>query len=196
MQKYWAEYLGTYLLATAILGAITSEVVPVPIVAAFTLALVVYLFGGVSGAHVNPAITIMMLLGRKISLVDAGLYIIFQLSAGVTAALTASYLFGAWAGAPIEPATHILVAEALGTMILALGVQAAVRGIVPHSLSGISVGGGLFIGINIALLGSGAILNPAVAVATKAVTMPYLLGPIFGAIFAGAIASYLFKKTD
>jgi aquaporin Z len=84
-RKYLAEVLGTFVLVFAgsmsILAAIAMNA---PILAVvpfgFGLALVaaIYAFGGVSGGHFNPAVTLGALLDRRIGPVDAGAYVLAQ----------------------------------------------------------------------------------------------------------------------
>jgi len=96
-RNYVAELVGTYILvffgstSVTIASAINAGPMGLLIVSlahALALALVVYMFGGVSGAHVNPAITIAQLVYRGIRGLDALGYIVFQLVGAALAGLT------------------------------------------------------------------------------------------------------------
>ena len=88
MKKYLAEFIGTFLLAFSVLvstGLITR--IGTPALAALVLGFCVYTLGMVSGAHLNPAITLAVFSVRKIGVQDALGYIIAQLAgAGLAAA--------------------------------------------------------------------------------------------------------------
>ena len=57
------------------------------------IALMVYAFGHISGAHINPAVTIPMIITKKIGIVDGIAYIISQLIGAVAAAATLWAIF-------------------------------------------------------------------------------------------------------
>lgn len=88
MKKYLAEMIGTMVLvlmgcgATVFAGAGQpfASVGTLGVAFAFGLAVLamVYTIGKISGCHINPAITLGLLLSKKISAKDAGLYMIFQ----------------------------------------------------------------------------------------------------------------------
>src|SRR3982750_1911916 len=92
-----AEALGTFYLCFAGIAAILCTVPPiaaggglVAIALAHGLALSIAVnnFGGISGAHFNPAVTLGMLVTRRIAAPLAALYIIAQLLGASIAALT------------------------------------------------------------------------------------------------------------
>lgn len=77
-----AEFLGTFLLVMAILATSNALVI------GGTLGLIVLLLGGVSGAHVNPAVSVAMLLKGSISTMEFLTYTVAQ-CVGAAAALYA-----------------------------------------------------------------------------------------------------------
>ncbi|WP_407887994.1 MIP/aquaporin family protein [Levilactobacillus sp. N40-8-2] len=95
MQKYTAEFLGTFMLVFLGTGAVTVAAgSTLTIGLAFGLAITVsaYAFGGISGGHFNPAVTTAMLINRRISGRDAVWYIVAQVL-GATAASAIMKLF-------------------------------------------------------------------------------------------------------
>ena len=84
-QKFVAEFIGTAFLVFIVTG-IPVFVKGYPYVvngsfeAAFVLASMIYIFGRISGAHFNPAVTIPMFLRQKITLIECGYYIGAQIS--------------------------------------------------------------------------------------------------------------------
>lgn len=98
---YAAEVLGTFALVLAVTLIVTihsgdglgvTDWAVIGLVHVFILALLVYAFGGTSGAHFNPAVTIALLVGRKIRPPDALIYIVCQLLGAVLAALVTKLL--------------------------------------------------------------------------------------------------------
>ncbi|NLR09370.1 MULTISPECIES: MIP/aquaporin family protein [Lactobacillaceae] len=95
MQKYTAEFLGTFMLVFLGTGAVTVAAgSTLTIGLAFGLAITVsaYAFGGISGGHFNPAVTTAMLINRRISGKDALWYVVAQVL-GATAASAIMKLF-------------------------------------------------------------------------------------------------------
>lgn len=88
MKKYLAEMIGTMVLvlmgcgSAVFAGAVQpfASVGTLGVAFAFGLAVLtmVYTIGKISGCHINPAITLGMLLSKRISGKDAGMYMVFQ----------------------------------------------------------------------------------------------------------------------
>ena len=84
MKKYLAELLGTFTLTLAVLTSLALVTgVPGPLLAGLTLGLFVYTVGSISGAHLNPAITIGLWSVHKISGSEATRYILIQFLGGL-----------------------------------------------------------------------------------------------------------------
>jgi glycerol uptake facilitator protein len=96
------EAIGTYVLVLFGVGAVHSAVLTgaqaglwqVAIVWALAVALALYTVGGVCDAHLNPAITIAMVVYRRFSPIKACAYLAAQLIGAMVAALTLYGLFG------------------------------------------------------------------------------------------------------
>ena len=84
VKKYIAEFLGTFVLVlvgcgTAVLsGYSTAGIVGIAFAFGLSLLAMVYAIGGISGCHINPAVSISMLAAGKISAKDAVIYIVAQ----------------------------------------------------------------------------------------------------------------------
>ena len=110
MKKYLAECVGTFVLtllgcgAAISLGCDTAHIAGTPAVIgtaiAFGLAVVAmaYTIGGISGCHINPAITLGCLLTGRIGAKDAGLYMVFQVIGAICAAALLCFLYGCDSG--------------------------------------------------------------------------------------------------
>ena len=179
---YLAEALGTLGLTLGVaLGFSYLSPLPPPFAAALTLGLFVYTIGPLSGAHLNPAVTIGLWSMQKIKTSDAIAYVIAQL-VGAEAALLLVRLFVYPAVLPAVNTLPVFFAEIIGAFFFTFGVAAAVSGKVPDDIKGVVVGGSLLSGIALASSRSNGILNPAVALGVGSLAPAYVLGPIIGAI--------------
>lgn len=108
MKKYLAEMVGTMVLTllgcgTAVslnCGSDTASVVGTALAFGLAVVAMAYTIGGVSGCHINPAITLGCLLSKRISGKDAGMYMLFQfigalVGAAILYAMTSNDLAGA-----------------------------------------------------------------------------------------------------
>ncbi|MFM2374492.1 MAG: hypothetical protein RLZZ234_487 [Candidatus Parcubacteria bacterium] len=186
VRTYIAEAVGTFTLSFVVLVAVAAGTgVPfaIPVIAALTLALFVYTIGSISGAHINPAVTLGLWSVGKIETQKAGFYILAQVL-GALVALFAAKEFVVVAPLGATPwSTATFLAEALGAAFFAFGIASVVFGKVHGYMSGMVVGGSLLLGILMASLsGAAGILNPAVALALGATSLTYVLAPIIGAV--------------
>ena len=99
--SYVAEFLGTFVLVFAITLVVSLFVNPqgtgsdwavVGLVHGFVLFLIVATLGYVSGAHVNPAVTVAAMALRTIRVSDGIVYILLQLAGAVAGALMTKFL--------------------------------------------------------------------------------------------------------
>ena len=137
-----AEFIGTFLLVVFFLSI---NVGGSQIMVSFALIGIVLLVGGISGAHLNPAITVGAWATRKIDSIRAFSYVIAQ-TLGATAAITllnsylssttpsAELLGGQTAPELLKAATLVVgkeplifFAELIGVTILAFGIASALR---------------------------------------------------------------------
>ena len=94
MKKYLAELVGTFVLtflgcgAAVALGCGSDTASIVGTALAFGLAVVAmaYTIGGISGCHINPAITLGCFLTGRMSSKDCGMYMVFQVIGAILAA--------------------------------------------------------------------------------------------------------------
>ncbi|MBD0255255.1 MAG: aquaporin [Cytophagales bacterium] len=171
-----AEGVGTFFLA---LVALTVPAPVTPYAVGLTLLVFVYAIGGLSGCHINPAVTVGLVASRRFPLIEGLMYIVLQIAGALLARFVAGLdVVGKLAddyqaGSP--------GAEFLGFGILMLTVAATTENKVSKSGSGIAVGGALLAG----LLLSNGILNPAVAIAMGEAASPATwMTAVSGAVFA------------
>ena len=174
-----AELAGTFFLTLAALTVappLTSYAV------SLTLLVFVYIIGGLSGSHLNPAVTVGLVASRRFPLGKGVAFIAAQMLGALVARLVAGHGLGTLPG---NYSAGTVGAEFLGFGILMLAVVATTDKQVSKSGSGLAVGGALLAG----LLVSKGILNPAVGLAmglgaTPAVWAPLLSGVVFALLFS------------
>ena len=184
-----------------------------------TVMACIYVFGKISGAHLNPAVTIGLLISKNISLIDSVYYIVAQAIGAVLGSLLLFVCLGApavtigglGATAPGLSVGYIpaMIAECIGTFFLMLVVMGvAVDKKADPGVAGISIG--MTVAAVIIVLGAftGASINPARTFGPYLMDtllgganlwgfFPiYLVGPIVGAILAALVYTYLAKGND
>lgn len=192
-RKYVAELLGTALLTFAVLGSIQQQTAT-PFVAALVLMLAVYTIGPVSGAHINPAVTVALWSIKKIKTPEALAYIAAQIVGAVAAQFLFQYLVGGLPQVTATTGLDVAFAEVVGAFFFLLGIAAVVNGKVHSAASGLVIGSSLLLGILLASLMSNGVLNPAVAVGIRSVSLPYLIAPFIGAIAAVYLYQWMVKE--
>ena len=190
-----AECFGTFLLTFAVATALLVELaVPVPFVAALTLALLVYTIGPVSGAHVNPAVTLGLLSIGKVTTATAVRYVIAQ-AIGAALAMAAIWLLsGEQLALPMAASPSVALGEGIGAFILTFGITAVVYGHVHEAMTGIVVGWSLLLGILIASASGNGVVNPAVAFGIGSFNVMYLIGPLVGGVLGAQFSAKLVAK--
>ena len=170
MNKYIAEFIGTFFLVLTIgctgIGASAGVIAPLAIGAA--LMVMVFAGGHISGAHYNPAVTLGVLIRGKLKAADVIPYWIAQCVAAAVAALIVSKILRAGvAVTPIAPKLGpALLAEFLFTFALVYVVlnAATAEGTSGNSFYGLAIGMTVMTGAFAVGDISGGALNPAVAI--------------------------------
>src|SRR3981081_1226182 len=90
MNKYFAELVGTFVLVfggvgSAVLAGSHIGFAGVSFAFGLSLLAMVYTIGPISGCHINPAVTLGVLLARKINARDAAAYVVAQIVGAVIA---------------------------------------------------------------------------------------------------------------
>jgi MIP family channel proteins len=219
---YIAEFIGTFVLVFSITLAVSlfvnsqgtgSDWAVVGLVHFLVLFMLVMTIGSISGAHLNPAVTLALLALRKIRPPDAAVYILLQLAGAVAGALMTKFLLiDDLADQQNVGATAVnlsllgsnfagVVAEGLGTFFLVWAVVAvAVNPRATRDWAGLAIGGTL--GFAVMIIGplTGAALNPARWFGPALVAgewdeaWVYIIGPIAGGVLGGLAYWYLFVE--
>ncbi len=214
-RAYLAELIGTFALTFIGAGSIANggQAALVGIAFAHGLAIMtmIYALGHISGIHINPAVTVGLLVGGKIKLPDAIAYIISQVIGATLAGFALLIIFGDTSaktgflgtpalGANVSVATGI-IAEIIMTFFLVLTVWgAAVDGRTAGPAVGLAIG--MVVTMDILMGGplTGAAMNPARAIGPAIASghlndwYVYWIGPIIGGAIAGVLYSNFFMK--
>jgi len=174
---------------------------------AIVLSVMVTVTMTISGGHLNPAVTLGLLVTRRIDLASAGAYIVSQLVAAVIAAFLVKLLFppnavrDAMLGVPVI-ASSVSLGQAIGLeAVLTFFLMTAVYGtaVSPDAPRVAGFGIGLVLLFDILVGGplTGAAMNPARAFGPALVSgqwlghVAYWIGPILGAVVAALLWEYL-----
>jgi glycerol uptake facilitator protein len=213
-----AELVGTFLLVfigggAGILAPVGSSGMLIPALAhGLALFIIVCIVGGISGAHVNPAVTLSLASIGKFSWMRVPGYLVAQFVGAALGALAVVGIYGVDVKSSVAPTltkgvglgTGVL-AEALGAGILIIAVVVAVadpRRSLPNGFAGLVIGLALAAAVFVVGPVTGAGLNPALSLSPYAVDFlfhymhplgvdqlaAYLVGPIVG----GVIAAFLY----
>lgn len=220
---YVAEFIGTFALVFFITSVVILFVNPqgtgsdwavVGLVQGLALFMLVATIANISGAHVNPAVTLAQVALRKIKPNDAVVYILLQLAGGVGGALFTKFLLddaiadGANVGTPALNDSLLgstlggVFAEGIGAFFLVWAVIAVLvnpRG--PRDWAAPVIGGTLALVVMTIGPLTGASVNPARWFGPALVANEwddfwvYIVGPVVGGVLAALLYWYLFVES-
>ncbi len=214
-QKAAVEAIGVFLLVFFGMGAVVGANLSAPgfvllssaLAHGLALAIAVTIALGISGGHINPAVTVSMWITRRIRSRDAIVYIISQVLGGsaATIALLAALpvslhpLVASGAPALAQGVTVLqgIIVEALITFALVFAVFGTAVDKRSVRMGGFGIGLTLMIGILFAGPITGAAANPAVALGPELMLMNfsnwyvYWIGPVIGGVIAALLYQYV-----
>jgi len=226
MNALFAEFIGTFILVfigtttavlagSGLLGENGMGLIAIAFAFGFTLMVLVYTIGPISGAHVNPAVTIAMLVGKKISTGKAAMYIAVQVLGGIVAS---AVLLGILAGIPeYSVSTHglganfvpqfmwessALLLEVVLTGLFVFVIFNATSKKANPAVSGWAIGGYLFVAHLIGVPLGGSSLNPARSIGPALFSLTgemqhlwiFIVGPIAGALLGYSLYRLVSRK--
>ena len=208
VKKCAVETVGTFFLASTVALSLGRAGDFAPLAIGLSLAVMIYAFGHISGAHLNPAVTLAVLIRGRIDYMSAMAYVAAQFVGAfvgaaqqkeVLAALVPPVLSGypsKYSGAELGTAFLLEVTYTFALAIVVLNV-ATVKKHATNSFYGLAIG----LTVTVAALAAGSIsggaFNPAIGIALPAVHgksddfLLYLFGPLLG----GALAGGFFRMT-
>lgn len=193
-RKYVAEFIATLTLTLAVSVSLQSSLpVGTPVIAALVVGVFVYCIGSLSGAHINPAVTIGLWSIGQLKKERVPGYLVAQFVGASAAIILSMQLVGDMPNLVVEDTVTVCWAEAVGAFVLLFGIGGVVYGKVPPAASGLVIGTSLLIGILLAVAGgTNGVLNPAVGLGIGSLSFHYVLGPVLGGIAGSWVAKYLF----
>lgn len=225
MKKYLCEFVGTLVLVlfgcgAAAIGGAQDLISNVGVALAFGLAIVAmaYAIGGVSGCHVNPAVSLAMLINKKISLKDFCFYVIAQIlgafagiglllvikhNAGLDTSILGANGYGELSGINVGIGGAI-TAEIILTFVFVLAILGVTSDKKYDSIAGLVIGLTLtFVHIlGIPITGTSVnparSLAPAVLVGGQALSQVwvFIVAPLVGAALAAFFFKFAVKNED
>ncbi|MFT4468377.1 MIP/aquaporin family protein [Arthrobacter sulfonylureivorans] len=218
MRRLAAEVIGTAILVTFGVGSVIAAFTVgageitypgigfISLAFAIAIAVAIYAFLAVSGAHINPAVTFALAVTRRFSWVEVVPYIVAQLVGATIGSLLLVASFGtravdfgggATALGPDVSYGQGIVAEAVGTFLLMLSIMAvAVDKRAPKGWAGLIIGLAVAAAIFVMAPLTGGSLNPARTFGPNVVQSIfggavewyqyplYILGPFIGSVAA------------
>ena len=206
-----AETLGTFFLVMAIVGsgimaqdlAGGNEALALlcnTVATGAVLFVIITIFVSVSGAHFNPAVSVVMWLRGTLDRKEAIAYIAVQIVGGCLGAIVAHLMFGL---EPVQLAqtTRNGMGQWFGEFVATFGLIATILGCVRFNMNAIAPAVGLYIMSAIWFTSSTSFANPAVTIArafsdTFTGIAPhhvpaFLVAEVLGAIAAGVLLGWL-----
>jgi aquaporin Z len=213
MRKYFAEFIGTFALVFCGTGAIiinqeTGGVIShagVAITFGLIVSAMIYTFGDISGAHMNPAVTIAFRLAKLFPTRKILPYVLSQSAGAFIASLCLKFLFPnnetLGATLPAGSAMQSFILEAILSFILMLVIMNVASGSKEKGMfAGIAIGSVVLLEAMFAGPVCGASMNPARSLAPAIVSghvehlWVYMIAPLTGT--CAAVFTWQFLKPN
>ena len=216
LQKLAAESLGAALLLAIVVGSgIMGEslaggndaiaLLANTIATGAGLAVLIMIFGPVSGAHFNPAVTFAFFLRKDIGPGLAGAYVISQISGAVIGVGLAHAMFDLELF-QLSAKARAGAGQALGELIATFGLVLTIFGALRFRPESVPMAVGLFITAGYWFTSSTSFANPAVTIARTLTDTfsgiyygdapAFLTAELIGAALAAGLAAWLFMPRD
>ena len=208
-QKLWAEALGSFLLFATVIGSgimaeqLAGRNVAVALLGntaatAAMLYVLIAMLGPVSGAHFNPAVSLVMRLRGEIGSGELAAFVAVQVAAGILGAWAAHAMFGL---PIIQFSAHLRAGPGqwLGEFIATFGLVITILLTLRHRPASVSASVALYIAAAYWFTSSTSFANPAITIArslsdTFAGIAPASVIGFVLAQLAGALAAHWFER--
>ena len=217
LKKYIAEFIGTFVLVLVACGVAVVSNCGVDAASVLMTALafggvivaMAYSIGNISGCHINPAVSLAVLINGGMSLKDFIGYVIAQFAgatagAAVLGAMLPTKFAALGANNVNLGIVPSLIAEAILTCIFVLAVLGATSKIKNSSVAGLVIGGSLTLVHLLGIYLTGTSVNPARSFGPAllqggealACYWVFLVGPMVGAVVAALLWKFLYGKGE
>lgn len=216
LKKYCAEFIGTMVLVlfacgTAVVVGCDTQAGYLATALSFGLVIVAmaYSIGNVSGCHINPAVSIAMLVSKKMSVTDFIGYVIAQFAGAIAGAALLGYFTGSFDSLGqnalyAEDVVKSLLIEAVLTCVFVLAILGVTSKKENSRVAGLVIGLSLTL---VHLLGigfTGTSVNPARSFGPAllaggdalANVWVFILAPLVGGVLAAAVWALIKPKEE
>lgn len=206
-----AEFLGTAFLVAAVVGSgvmgdrlaggnVAIALLANTIATGAALVAIIFTFGPISGAHLNPAVTLADAIEKGLSWIDALGYAAFQIAGGIVGTMAAHLMFGL---PPIFVSHHVRSgpAQLLSEFVATFGLISVIWGCSRSRTNIVPFAVGAYITAAYWFTASTSFANPAVTIARSfsdtfagirpADALPFVLSQLLGAIAATLLFRWL-----
>ncbi|MCC8067998.1 MAG: aquaporin [Clostridiales bacterium] len=217
MKKYLAEAIGTFVLVTfgcgtAVAVGCSSEAGSGYLLTALAFGLVIvamaYSIGNISGCHINPAVSIAMLIRGQLSVTDFIGYVISQLIGSALGCVVLGIVFGfdcgfganqiqaGWTNGSISAA---LLVEIILTFVFVIAIIGVTSKVENSAISGLVIGLTLTLVHILGIALTGTSVNPARSLmpalfaggTALAQVWIFIVGPLIGGALAAVVYGFL-----
>lgn len=174
-RRLFAEWIGTFSLLATVIGsgimaerlaggnvaiALLGNTIPTGAI----LVVLILVFGPISGAHFNPAVTLSFALRKEISAWDSVLYVLAQITGGIAGVLIAHVMFD---HPLIDPSTTVRsgLGQWVGEFVATFGLVGTILGCLKGRPTAVPYAVGLYITAAYWFTSSTSFANPAVTIA-------------------------------
>lgn len=209
IRRLFAEWLGTLFLLAVVVGsgimadrlsggnvaiALLGNTIPTGAI----LVVLILLFGPISGAHFNPAVTLAFAIRKEIDAKASVLYVMAQIIGGICGVMIAHLMFD---NSIIDPSTTARtgLGQWTGEFVATFGLVMTILGCLKSRPDAVPYAVGLFITAGYWFTSSTSFANPAVTVARgltntfSGIDPTHIAGFITAQLFAAVVVTVLFK---
>ena len=215
LRRLMAEWLGTFTLLATVVGsgimaerlaggnvaiALLGNTIPTGAI----LIVLILVFGSISGAHFNPAVTLVFALRKEIAARESLLFVIAQVIGGIAGVFVAHIMFD---NPVIDPSSTIRtgLGQWVGEFVATFGLIGTILGCVKARPEAVPYAVGLYITAAYWFTSSTSFANPAVTIARgfsdtfagihPANVTPFIIVQLVAAVLANAFFRWLLTET-
>lgn len=216
LRRLIAEWLGTFALLATVVGsgimaeqlaggntaiALMGNTIPTGAI----LVVLILVFESISGAHFNPAVTLVFALRQEISVRESLLFVVAQVIGGITGVFIAHIMFG---NPLIDPSTTIRtgLGQWIGEFVATFGLVGTILGCVKARPEAVPYAVGLYITAAYWFTSSTSFANPAVTIARgfsdtfagihPANVAPFIVVQLVAAVLAAVFFRWLLMEKE
>lgn len=219
IKKYVAEFIGTFVLVlfacgtAAVVGCQTQSIDSAYILTALAFGLVIvamaYSIGNISGCHINPAVSIAMLVSKKLSVKDFVGYVVAQFLGAIAGAATLMAFIGTEKGLGANGLFEGDIVKSLGieiilTFVFVITILGVTSKVENGAVAGVVIGLTLTLVHIFGIYFTGTSVNPArsfgpalfVGGDALANVWVFIVAPLIGGVLAALVYNFLSSEKE